>query len=340
MRAVVLTAVETIEVHDIEEPRFGDDEVLIRVGAGGICGSDLHAYRGHHPFRVPPVVMGHEAAGEVVAVGSAVTRCAVGDRVAIEPQIACGRCASCLRGESNLCQDVRRPGLRWGGTFAELMTAPDRVVYRLAPETPFEIGALVEPAAVAMRAFRRGEMRLGDRVAVLGAGPIGGLIAHIAERARPSLLMVSDVKPFNLRFVTETLRIEHAIDAGRCDVVDAGRLLTDDDGFDIVFVTAPHERALLDAVELARPGGRVVQVAIYGQPIPFDATRAVLREVEVRASLTYAPDDFRLTTEMIVNGTLDAASFITHRYPLEDADRAFADIAAGMDHVKVVLTIP
>jgi L-iditol 2-dehydrogenase len=338
MRAVVLTGVETIEVQEVQEPRHGPEEVLIRVGAGGICGSDMHAYRGQHPFRRPPVVLGHEAAGEVIEVGSQVRGIRPGDRVAVEPQIACMSCSLCLRGLTNLCQSARRPGLGWGGTFAELMIAPERVVYPLRGDTPFEFGALVEPAAVAMRAFRRGEVRLGDRVAVLGAGPIGGLIAHISERAHPGVLMVTDIKPFNLRFA-ESLGIEHAMDASAVDIVEAGRELTGGEGFDVVFVTSPNDSGLIDAVQLARPGGRVVQVAIYGRRIPLDATQAVLREVEIRASLTYSPDDFRLTAEMISEGSLDAGAFITHRYALDRAGDAFSDIAEGMDHVKVILTV-
>lgn len=338
MRAIVLSDVEKIEVHDVAEPDFGPDEVLIRVGAGGICGSDMHAYRGHHPFRKPPVILGHEAAGEVLAIGASVTRVAVGDRVAVEPQISCMRCSLCVRGLSNLCQDVRRPGLGWGGTFAELMTAPQRVVYRLNPDTPFELGALVEPAAVAMRAFRRGNMQLGDRVAVLGAGPIGGLIAHIAERARAGALLVTDIKEFNRSFM-QRIGVEHAIDPCDVDVAIRRDELTDGDGFDVVFVTSPNADGLTQAISLARPGGRVVQVAIYGQSIPIDATQAVLREVEIRASLTYTPDDFRLTTEMIRDGLLDTQSFITQRYSIWDAKTAFSDIAGGMNHVKVMLTV-
>jgi L-iditol 2-dehydrogenase len=338
MRAVVLTDVETIRVQDVEVPGHGPDEVLIRVGAGGICGSDMHAYRGHHPFRRPPVVLGHEVAGEVVEVGAQVTDLRPGDRVAVEPQIACMSCSLCLRGLTNLCQSARRPGLGWGGTFAEFMMAPRRVVYRLGDDTPFELGALVEPAAVAMRAFRRGEVRLGDRVAVLGAGPIGGLIAHIAERAHPGLLMVSDIKPFNLQFI-QSLGIEHALNASELDIVESGRELSGGEGFDVVFVTSPNDSGLIDAVQLARPGGRIVQVAIYGRRIPFDATQAVLREVELRASLTYSPDDFRLTAQMVSDGSLAAGAFITHRYGIEDAAAAFSDIASGMDHVKVILTV-
>jgi L-iditol 2-dehydrogenase len=337
MRAVVLASVEQIEVQDVDEPDYGRDEVLIRIGAGGICGSDMHAYRGHHPFRKPPVIMGHEAAGEVVAVGQDVTRVAVGDRVAVEPQIACQRCSLCLRGLSNLCQDVRRPGLGWGGTLAELMSAPERVVYRLNRDTPFELGALVEPAAVAMRAFRRGDARVGDRVAVLGAGPIGGLIAHIAQRARAGALLVTDIKEFNRSFM-HRIGIADAVDPREVDAFRCRDEMTDGEGFDVVFVTSPNPEGITDAINLARPGGRIVQVAIYGRPLPIDATQAVLREVEIRATLTYSPDDFRLTTEMIRDGHLDAHSFITHRYSIWDAPAAFSDIAGGMDHVKVMLT--
>ena len=338
MKAVVLADVETIEVQDIAEPRHAPDEVLIRVGAGGICGSDMHAFHGRHPFRKPPVTMGHEAAGEVVAVGRDVTRVAVGDRVAIEPQIACMRCSLCLRGLSNLCQTVRRPGLGWEGTFAELMTAPERVVYRLAPDTPFEVGALVEPAAVAMRAFRRGNVRMGDRVAVLGAGPIGGMIAHIAQRARAGALLVTDIKDFNLTFM-HALGIPDAVDPRHVDVFERCTEMTSGEGFDVVFVTSPNDDGITDAIALARPGGRVVQVAIYGRPVPVDATQAVLREVELRATLTYSPDDFALTTAMIRDGLLDAEAFITQRYPMWNADTAFGDIAGGMNHVKVMLTV-
>ncbi|MBA2514819.1 MAG: alcohol dehydrogenase catalytic domain-containing protein [Solirubrobacterales bacterium] len=337
MKAIVLSDVETIQVEDIDEPAYGSDEVLIRVGAGGICGSDMHAYRGQHPFRKPPVVLGHEVAGEVVEIGSDVTRVRVGDRVAVEPQISCMNCSLCLSGMSNLCRSSRRPGHGWGGTFAELMSAPQRVVYPLGRDTPFELGALVEPAAVAMRAFRRGEVRIGDRVAVIGAGPIGGLIAHIAHRAHVGTLLVTDINPFNLGFIN-TIGIEQTANPNETDLTALADELTASEGFDVVFVTSTHLDGLNDAIGLARPGGRVIQVAIYGQSVVIDATLAVLREVEVRPSLTYSADDFRLTTELIRTGRLAAQEFITQRYSIWDAGQAFSDIAGGMDHVKVMLT--
>jgi L-iditol 2-dehydrogenase len=335
MKAVVLTDMETIEVREVPEPTIAPEEVLIKVGAGGICGSDMHAYRGHHPFRKPPVVMGHEVAGEVIETGSQVSKVQVGDRVAVEPQISCMTCSLCLRGLSNLCQRTRRPGLHWGGTFAELIGAPERVVYPLHRDTPFEIGALVEPAAVAMRAVRRGNVQMGDRVCVLGAGPIGGLNAHIAQQTRAGVVLATDIKPFNVQFM-ESLGIQTA-NPTDTDLLELRDQLTGGDGFDVVLLTSPNPDGLTNAVALARPGGVVVQVAIYGEAIEIDATQAVLKEVEMRASLTYSPDDFRLTTELIRDGHLAAERFITRRYSMWNAPQAFDDIAAGLDHVKVML---
>jgi L-iditol 2-dehydrogenase len=338
MRAVVLTDVERIEVLDIEEPTATPTDVTIEVRAGGICGSDMHAYRGHHPFRKPPVVMGHEVAGRVIATGSEVTRVAVGDRVAVEPQIACGTCSSCLRGLANLCRHARRPGLGWGGTFAERMTAPEHVVYGLGQDATYEAGALVEPTAVALRAVRRGGLQAGDRVAVLGVGPIGGLVARLCQIAGAGTLMVTDVKSFNLDLM-RTLGVANAIDAGTVDLADAAHQLTDEAGFDIVFVTSPAPTSLNDAIKILRPGGTVVQIAIHGEAIPFDATGAVLGEIEVRASLTYTAVAYEIATTLINQGVLDVRPFITHRYALEDASTAFRDIEDGLDHVKVVLQV-
>lgn len=338
MRAVVLTDVERIELLDIEEPIAAANDVTIEVRAGGICGSDMHAYRGHHPFRKPPVVMGHEVAGRVIAIGSEVSRAAIGDRVAVEPQIACGTCSSCLRGLANLCRHARRPGLGWGGTFAERMTAPEHVVYRLDPDTSYEEGALVEPTAVALRAVRRGGLQVGDRVAVLGVGPIGGLVARLCQVAGAGTLMVTDVKEFNLEMM-RTLGVADAIDAGAVDIVEVAQGLTRGAGFDIVFVTSPAPTSINDAMKILRPGGRVVQIAIHGDAIPFDATAAVLAEIELRASLTYTAVDFEIATTLINRGVLDVRPFITHRYALDDAAAAFRAIEDGLDHVKVVLHV-
>jgi len=339
MKAVVLADVETIEVQDIAEPRHAPDEVLIRVGAGGICGSDMHAFHGRHPFRKPPVTMGHEAAGEVVAVGRDVTRVAVGDRVAIEPQIACMRCSLCLRGLSNLCQTVRRPGLGWEGTFAELMTAPERVVYRLARDTPFEVGALVEPAAVAMRAFRRGDVRMGDRVAVLGAGPIGGMIAHVAQRARAGALLVTDIKDFNLTFMHD-LGIPDAVDPRQVDVFERCTEMTSGEGFDVVFVCPGKRDVVAEAARAVSAGGTLLlfTMAPPGEKWNADLFDLYFREVTVRPSYSCGPDDTSEALGRIARREVRVADLVSHRFPVGDSVEAFARARALEGSMKVAIT--
>jgi 2-desacetyl-2-hydroxyethyl bacteriochlorophyllide A dehydrogenase len=338
MKAVMLADVKRVEIQQIDEPLAEPDDVLIDVRAGGICGSDMHAYRGHHPFRKPPVVLGHEVSGRVLAVGPAATRVRVGDKVAVEPQISCGLCVECVGGLPNLCKTTRRPGHGWGGTFAERIVAPESVVYRLDDARSYEEGALVEPAAVAYRAVSRSNIGIAERVVVLGAGPIGALIALIVQQAAPELLVVTDIKDYNLELM-RSIKIEHAIDVGDREADDIVADLTGGSGFDTVLVTSSSSRGLLDAVRLVRPGGTIVQVAIYGEPIPLDATGAVLREARIVPSLTYTPEDFRRTVAMINTGALDVRPLITHRYNLDQASEVFEAMDAGMDHVKVILEL-
>jgi 2-desacetyl-2-hydroxyethyl bacteriochlorophyllide A dehydrogenase len=336
MRAVVLSDVRTIELEEIDEPAIGPHDLLVAVKATGICGSDMHAYRGFHPFRRPPVVLGHEAAGEVVAMGEAVERFAPGDRVALEPQIACGACRFCVRGLPNFCTTALRPGMAgWGGTFTELIRAPESTLHRLGPRTTFAEGAMVEPAAVALRAFRRGAVAMGHRVAVLGCGNIGGVVAHLCQRARVSLLMVTDIKPFNLEFVS-SLGPCVAVNASERDVVAEGRRLTDGEGFDVVLVASGAADSMLEAVQLCAPHGRIVCIAIFPEAIPLDATALVYREAEIRASFTYTPDDFRGVIALLDSGSLELGRFVTRTASLDEAAELFMRMDDGMDYIKVL----
>ena|SRR5579859_2558680 len=339
MRAIMLTDTRTIEVKEVDEPAHGDTDVLIEMRAGGICGSDMHAYRGFHPFRRPPVVLGHEGAGVVIEVGSAIKDFAVGDRVAIEPQITCGRCPNCLRGFSNFCAYALRPGMPgWTGFLANRVRAPEKVLYKLADSTSYAEGAMIEPATVAYRAFRRGEVAMGMRVAVLGVGAIGSVFAHLCQQTRVSQLMVTDVKDYNLAFVS-SLGDCHTVNAAESDVQGTAAELTDGEGFDLVAVTSGATQSLVDALNLCSPRGVVVLIAIYPEHIPFDGTRAVYREAEVRPSFCYTRDDFAGMTELINRGLFDLKPFITRRVPLEHAPELFQAIEGGLDHVKVIFDI-
>jgi L-iditol 2-dehydrogenase len=341
VKAVSLSGTRQIELVEIDEPVAGDDEIIIEVKATGICGSDMHAYRGHHPFRRPPVILGHEVAGVVLGVGSAVTGFRRGDKVAVEPQIACRGCAMCLDGLPNLCANMRRPGqpgANWSGTFAERIVAPDSVVYGLGEATSYEEGSMIEPLAVAYRAFRRGQVAMGMKVAVLGAGNIGALFAHLCQQTQVSKLLVTDLKDYNLDFV-RSLGSCTAVNAGGENTLEVGLELTEGTGFDVVAIASGAPSSLLEAVELCRPNGVIVLISIYSEPILADATRMVLREVEVRASLTYTPKDFREATRLINSRGIDLRPFITRRVPLDQAASIFREMDDGLDYIKVMFDL-
>ena len=231
MRAVLLSAPQQARVVEIEEPVLEGGDALIRVEATGLCGSDISTWQGHHPFRRPPVVLGHEAAGTVVAVGAGVESALVGQRVALCPLIPCGRCTPCRRGATNLCTSRRVPGVGWAGTYAEYVAAPASLLYPVGAHVSASQAALVEPAAVALRAVRRAGVTAGSRVAVLGAGGIGSLCARLARLCGAASVLVSDVQPAKLARLAEAMPCTTAL-AGDDQRASAARLVGDE-GFEL-----------------------------------------------------------------------------------------------------------
>ena len=338
MKAAVLEAAKQLVIKDVEEPTCGEHDVLIDVRASGVCGSDVHTYRGHHPFRKPPVVLGHEVAGTVLRVGGAVEGVRAGDRVAIEPHIYCGECEFCARGLVNLCRNKRVPGVGWAGTFSERIVAPETVVHGLEGSVSYEEGAMLEPLAVAYRAFHTGGIGPESRVAVLGAGTIGSLVARLCQYAEVRDLMVTDVKDYNLDFIASLGR-GRTVNAGVADTVEEGLELTDGKGFDVVVVTSGSQGSFTEAVRLCKPRGTVVAVALYPGEIPFDANLLVTREITAQGCLTYTSGDFGDVAQLINQGEIDLKPFITERVGLDEAPEAFRRIDEGQDQIKVMIEL-
>lgn len=334
MRAALLREPGQLAVTEVADPEPGPDEVLLRMRAVGLCGSDLHTYRGHHPFRRPPVVLGHEGAAEVVAVPDGVPGVAVGDRVAIMPSLSCWACARCEAGRPHLCVAKRVPGSGWTGFLGEYTTAPARVLYPLAEGVDYAQGALVEPLAVAWHAARTGGVRAGQSVAVLGGGAIGCLVAAVCQLSHVDSVLVSDVKPHNLRFLAEQ-DIGTPVDARGRDVVSAGRAVVGGDGFDVVVIASGHPSGLTEALALCRPRGKVVVLPMFAHDITADLNPVVLKEIRLLGSTTYTPADFRAATNLVNRGELDVRPFITETRPLADAPTVLADMDRGRDYLKL-----
>jgi L-iditol 2-dehydrogenase len=184
MKAALVVAREKVEIREIDIPKIKSDEALIKVKAVGVCGSDLHLFRGTHPVRKPPAILGHEVAGDIVEVGDRVSNLKVGDRVTVEPQQGCGKCEFCRQGIVSLCLNKKTPGTPdWNGTFAEYFNAPAQVVHKITDNVSYQMATLIEPLAVAVHTVGRITVKEKDTLVILGSGTIGLLTLVVARES-------------------------------------------------------------------------------------------------------------------------------------------------------------
>jgi L-iditol 2-dehydrogenase len=336
MKAVKLQAPRQASVVEESAPVAGPGEVVIRIGATGLCGSDLSTWLGHHPFRRPPVVLGHEAAGTVVAVAPDVTSIARGTRVALCPLIACGRCASCHRGQVNLCLSRRVPGVGWGGTYADFVIAPADRAFPVPDSVSMTAAALIEPAAVALRACRRADVGPGTRLGVLGAGGIGTMCALVADHLGAGPIVVTDVSGEKLDRLADAVPVIPVPLPGE-DPVRAALAATAGEGLDAVLVTAAAPGVLDQAVAMTRSGGTLVLVALPGAPAPLDVDACAVRELSLHGTYAYTDRDFADAAGLVGDG-MNVLAALTHEVPLDRAPAMFEQIMAGLDYTKIVFT--
>jgi L-iditol 2-dehydrogenase len=346
MRAAVLVEEGRVAVVNRDPPRLEDtDQVLIRVVAVGVCGSEVHAYQGTHPYRTAPVVLGHEMAGVVTDVGSTVTNLTPGDRVTVDPQWTCGACAYCESGLPHLCVHKRVLGTPvWPGAFAEQILAPAEAVYRLPDTLSFAEGCLIEPLTVATHVVRRSGLRTGERVAVLGTGSIGGLVAGVCAAEQAGLILGADIHQHCLDTAIGRLGATHGYRLATPGSVDLGFVnevarITDDEGVDVIFVTADDPALVTTAVQIAKPRGRIVLVALITEhPFQLTAYDILAKELTLLGSLMATPDDVRRALAYAASRRIDVAAILTHRLPIEQAQRGMELARTKADGaIKVVL---
>jgi 2-desacetyl-2-hydroxyethyl bacteriochlorophyllide A dehydrogenase len=336
IRRVVVTAPGVVELHPSPAPEPRAGQVLVRMRLVGICGSDVHAFHGRHPFVPLPYHPGHEVVGTVEAVGDGVD-IPPGSRVVVEPILACGRCKYCRDGRYNLCATMTFFGCTAPtGGLADLFVLPaDRVV-----AIPDELGdlqaVLIEPLSTPVHAVRlAGPDLTGKTVAILGAGTIGLLTLAAARHAGATRVAVSDLVPAK-RELAAKLGADSVHDAAGADMVNAIR---DDLGTsaDVVFDCVSVQRSFDQAVAIALKGGTVVVVGVPAAPVTIPLPEIQDLQVRIQGSATYTRDDYAEAITMIAAGLVTPGDFITARYPLTKVGDAFAAASTG-EQVKVVVT--
>jgi L-iditol 2-dehydrogenase len=334
VKAVKLHAPRRASVVDEPDPVAGPGEVIIRIDATGLCGSDLSTWLGHHPFRHPPVVLGHEAAGTVVAAAADAAGPGPGTRVALCPLIPCGRCAACRRGHANLCLDRRVPGIGWGGTYADYVAAPADRAFTIPDELSMTAAALIEPAAVAVRACRKAGAGPGTILGILGAGGIGTMCALVADRLGAGVAAVTDVSEAKLARLAAAVRARPVLVPGE-DPVAVAAGATAGEGLDAVLVTSAAPGVLGQAVAMTRSGGSIVLVALPGAPAPLDVDACVVREISLHGAYAYSDGDFAGAVGLVAGG-MNVLGALTHELPLGQAPSVFEQIVSGLDYTKIV----
>jgi L-iditol 2-dehydrogenase len=339
MKAVYVQDAYQVIVKEVEIPMLATNEVLIKVKVAGICGSDLHTYKGLHPFRKPPVIIGHEISGEVVKIGEAVTKLQVGDRVTVEPQTGCGTCEYCLTGNVNYCDNRGAPGIgNWYGAMAEYFATPEQTVFKLPDGMDYEQGVLVEPFAVGVHAVRKAGIGVGDKVAILGAGPIGLLAMAASKAAGATTLLVTDVMDYALDSAikmgaTHTLNIMN-----KKEWMEEAKTLVGG-SFDKVLVAAGVPGIIDQALALLRKGGRIVTIAMFHGEQSFNIHNLQNQEKEIVGCMTYTREDTITAIDLIAAGAVNESVIITHRLSPEQAAEGFRIVDKKEDSsLKVLVT--
>lgn len=325
MRAAVMTEPGTIRIEEQPVPQIKDDEVLVKIMAVGVCGSDLHYYEHGRIGRFvveKPIILGHECAGIIAAAGSKVSRVAIGDRVAVEPGVTCGRCSACKSGRYNLCPDVQflaTPPV--DGAFVQYLAIREDMVFPIPEHLSFEEAALNEPFSVGIHAARRSRLQAGETLAIMGMGPVGLMAVAAAKAYGAARIIVTDLEEMRLEAALR-LGATHAVNVKNEDALKTIKELTAGVGVDVAWETAGNPRALQSALYSLRRGGRLAIVGLPAQDeialnVPFIADN----EVDIYGIFRYA-NTYPAGIAFLAAEGLNAGVLITDRYPLEQTQEA------------------
>jgi L-iditol 2-dehydrogenase len=342
MKSLLLSEYNHLEIVDLPVPALESHEVLVKVEACGICGSDVHGYDGTSGRRIPPIVMGHEAAGTIAALGSEVTGLTEGDRVTFDSTVYCGRCEFCARGEVNLCEHRQVVGVSCGdyrrhGAFAEYVALPQHILYRLPESISFAEAAMLEAVSVALHAVRISPISEAKTALVIGAGMIGLLTMQAAKAAGCGRVLIADVDASRLKLAMEVGADVALHASGDALIADVLRL-TDGRGVDVVFEAVGRNETVQAAIDCARKGGAVTMIGNIAAEVALPLQKVVTRQLRLQGSCASA-GEYPEAIALVASGRIQVKPLITAVAALEEGPRWFERLHAREPNLmKVVLT--
>ncbi|MEX1297008.1 MAG: alcohol dehydrogenase catalytic domain-containing protein [Candidatus Limnocylindrales bacterium] len=337
MRAMLLSAPLTLEIVDLPDPVIErDDDVIVRVRAASVCGSDTHGYDGKNGRRVAPLVMGHEACGEVVSVGPAVTAVAPGDRVFAMPMEWCAACDQCRRGAFDLCPHRKVYGGDLPGAFGELFRIRERTAIPIPDEVSYQQAALIEPLAVVVKGLARAKIDAGDSVAVVGGGPIGLIATAVLALHRPRRLIV--LEPLEARRrIAQRMGATMVLDPTAVDAGAAVLEATDGQGVELSVEAVGTTASVATAVDVTAGGGQLVWLGNVGRVVEIDEFKVVWNNLTIHASVGVTRGAVERAIELIADGSVPVTNILTLDVPLDEAVEAFHRTARDPDVVKTII---
>ncbi len=340
MRQAELTAIKTIEFKEVDIPQPKDDEVLLEVLSIGVCGSDVHAYHGVHPYIDFPIVQGHEVSARVKELGSKVTGFEVGDLVTIEPQRSCGKCLACESGNYNICDELQVIGCQVTGAASDYYVCPANRLVKLDPNMDPHEAAMMEALSVAVRANKIATDVKGKNVLVFGAGPIGNFVAQTAKGLGAAKVMVSEINPVRLAKAKEC-GIDFAVNPAKEDLEEA---IVKNFGArqraDIIFECAGADITIQTAIKVARKGTPIVVVAVFGTQPKIDLALLNENELQLVGTARYVIDDFETAKQLAAEGKVKLAPLITEVIDFDNYNDAYKKIDEEADTcMKLVIKV-
>ena len=338
MKQSVMTSPGRIEFRDIPVPQPGAGEVLIRMKRIGVCGSDIHVYHGKHALTPYPVVQGHEVSGIIEKVGASVRGFSPGEPVTIQPQVTCGKCYPCTHGAYHICDSLLVMGFQTTGAGSEYFAVDASKVLKLPPGMDLEHGAMIEPAAVAVHALgRAGDVR-GMKVLVLGAGPIGNLVAQTAKGLGAAAVMITDTSQFRLDLAGQC-GVDTRVNVASADLGAAIRESFGESKADLILECVGSQATISQAVSVARKGTDIIVVGVFGDKPAVDMGTVQDRELRLIGTLMYREPDWKKAIDLVATGRLRLAPLITDHFAFDDYRKAYQYIDANRERAMKVMIV-
>ncbi len=338
MNRVVIKSPGEVILEEIAEPSPAAGEVSVEVAYCGICGSDLHAYQGKHPFVPLPATPGHEFSGRIAKLGKGVKGFTVGQRVTVEPSLVCGECYLCRMGRYNVCEKLRVMGCQGDGAMQKYFVVPAEKVVAIPKELSMKDAALVEPLAVGVHAVRRAGSLQGLNVVILGAGTIGLTLLQIVKIAGAKRIAVIDLADARLA-LAKKLGATITVNPSAGDPVKALKDMKIYEGWDVAFECVGIEKTIRNCLDIVRKGGKVMVVGVFGDETKVSMANIQDRETEVIGTLMYIRRDFVDAVDYLASKQVDGTPLVTGVFPLDKAADAFKEAMNTKKNLKIMLKI-